>query len=139
MDTLLDMQGLERRWDMAFPAHPFRILEMALQIEEALLDKRDKNYFLHKKAIILLVLLCSELALGPANGLLGQLADFLPQRPFWRAFIAITREAGRDRSVARLASSKLIDDPLLIYHYAQNDTDVQVGYVRLCAVYKTDC
>ncbi|KAF5250172.1 hypothetical protein FANTH_4592 [Fusarium anthophilum] len=62
IDVLGDMRVIQTRYGSSFPASSLYVLQLAQEIERALLRRKGISASVHKKAITLMILLCGEIA-----------------------------------------------------------------------------
>ena len=130
-DTLLDLRLAERRWVSICPDSPAPVIEMTLKIMKGVCHKDDLVFTLRNKASTLLVLLCSEMISSSDNLVTLHLTKPDVQRTYCVALLAIAQAAIQDSSVARLATSKLVNELLLQLPSIPEETDTWVCDTRL--------
>ncbi|KAF5985926.1 uvsb pi-3 kinase [Fusarium coicis] len=108
IDVLGDMRVIQTRYDSNFPASSLYVLQLAQEIERALLRRKGISASVHKKAITLMVLLCGEIAtsLNPMSMLD---IDEEARHTYCMALAIITAASTENTSICRpkLLSSNL--------------------------------
>jgi serine/threonine-protein kinase ATR len=99
---------------------------MAVGVFEALSTIKSTPPALLSKAVTLLILLCSDMVSHPEESPVLVTADPDVQRTYCIALAIVSRAAIHDRSIGRLAASKLVDEPLVLFPALAEDSDVWV-------------
>ncbi|KAF5636368.1 UVSB PI-3 kinase [Fusarium tjaetaba] len=123
IDVLGDMRVIQTRYGSSFPASSLYVLQMAQEIERALLRKKGISASVHKKAITLMVLLCGEIArsLNPMSMLD---IDEETRHTYCMALAIITAASTENTSICRLAVAGIIDESSMFYTSLPEGTDL---------------
>lgn len=127
LDTLVDVRNFQRRWSTVIPDSSVRIIKLVLSVVHALSENTTTSSAVQSKAITLLILLCSETISSPDGSPAQENADPDAQRIYCVALATIAKSSIRDRTLSRLAASKLVDEPLLLYPALAEDSDLWVS------------
>lgn len=131
LDTLVDIRALRWQGGVASSTSPLRAIEMAMGVFDSLFRVETTPSALLSKAATLLIMLCSEMASHLEESPLLATADLEAQRTYCLALIMVSKAAIHDRSIARLAASKLVEEPLVLFPTRVEDSDVWVSIPQL--------
>ncbi|KAF5605879.1 uvsb pi-3 kinase [Fusarium pseudocircinatum] len=123
IDVLGDMRVIQTRYGSNFPASSLYVLQLAQEIERALLRRKGISASVHKKAITLMVLLCGEIAtsLNPMSMLD---IDEETRHTYCMALAIITAASTENTSICRLAVSGIVDESSMFYTSLPEGTDL---------------
>lgn len=130
LDALIDVRTIWKRWSKVIPNSSSRTIETILSVVQAFSEKPTTSSAFKRKAITLLILLCSEMISNPEESPAEDTAEPEAQRTYCIALATIAKASIQDRSLSRLAASKLVDEPLLLCPTLSEDSDLWVGYFR---------
>lgn len=128
IDVLGDMRVIQTRYGSNFPASSLYILQLAQEVERALLRRKGISASVHKKAITLMILLCGEIATS-LNPMPMLDIDEETRRTYCMALAIITAASTENTSICRLAVSGIVDESSMFYTSLPEGTDLWVGYI----------
>ncbi|KAH8677021.1 hypothetical protein BGZ61DRAFT_520585 [Ilyonectria robusta] len=124
LDALIDVRTIRKRWNKVIPNSSLRTIETILSVVQAFSEKPTTSSAFKRKAITLLILLCSEMISNPEESPAEDTAEPEAQRTYCVALTTIAKASIQDRSLSRLAASKLVDEPLLLCPTLSEDSDL---------------
>lgn len=130
LDALIDVRTFRKRWSTVISNSSIHTIEMILSVVQAFSEKPTTSSAFQRKAITLLILLCSEMISNPDESPAQDTAEPEAQRTYCVALATIAKAALQDRSLSRLAASKLVDEPLLLCPALTENSDLWVSHLR---------
>lgn len=130
LDTIMDLRLVQKRWEASFPSQPLLIIELIQDILNGTSDKEESAIFKRNKAYTLLILVCSDMIASPGQLIFIDTSGDNARMTFCRALIAICQASVRNRSIARLAESRLVNELALLstqYPAVGENTDIWVS------------
>ncbi|KAF4947550.1 hypothetical protein FGADI_10333 [Fusarium gaditjirri] len=123
IDVLGDIRVIQTRYGSNFPASSLHVLQLAQEIERALLRRKGIGASVHKKAITLMILLCGEIATS-LNPMPMLDMDEETRHTYCMALAIITAASTENTSIGRLAVSGIIDESSMFYTSLPEGTDL---------------
>ncbi|KAI5464134.1 hypothetical protein BGZ63DRAFT_349688 [Mariannaea sp. PMI_226] len=123
LDTLIDMRAQQEGRGLVFADSSLRTISMALRVVQAFSMNQSTPCLVFRKAVTLLILLCNEMVSSPEESPVLITTESESQRIYCVAIVTICQAIIKDRSLSRLAASKLVDEPLVLFPSWTEDSD----------------
>ena len=130
LDALTDLRFVQKRWEASSLSRPFFIINLIQDILTGVSGWGDASLFPRDKAYTLLILMCSDLIAAPGELVLVDASGDGARLSYCKALVAIAQSSLQNKTIARLAESRLVNELSLLstqYPAVGDDTDVWVS------------
>lgn len=132
LDALMDLRLVQKRWEASSLSQPILVINLMQDILTGVSDWEEGALFPRDKAYALLILICSDLIASPGELVLIDASGDGARLSYCKALVAITQSSLQNKTVARLAESRLVNELALLssqYPAVGENTDIWVSRV----------
>lgn len=131
LDALMDLRLVQKRWEASSLSKPIFIVDLIQDILTGVSNSEEAALFPRDKAYTLLILVCSDLIASPGELVLIDASGDGARLSYCKALVAITQASLQNKTIARLAESRLVNELALLssqYPAVGENTDVWVSW-----------